>query len=241
MNLIYQYFREVGRDFRVPHNAGHEYHKCSRDSIKTYADSIGADYKFLDKPLSVVHYGIFIPFLEGWCEEYDNICFIDSDVLATINADDIFVEENIAPGKISTYIEDRNVKILHPNINFIGHANTGVVIFPRSVYGKFKTYIDDELDSYEQIRSAGLPDRIRAFGRFDQPFINLYIEKYGEVHVLPPKFNWALTRLPFTDKRWSQTLIHYNGFFKENMYADYRSSNILSTGEMMKAININIK
>ena len=114
--------------------------KLSRDSIKKYAEILDYDYKFFTDSSIHPRYSPFHPFIESIHLNYDKIVFIDSDVLATKNANNIISESSdllisikqTASGPLfvrpfATVPEDWVLKNWQ-------ELNSGVVVFPKAQY-----------------------------------------------------------------------------------------------------------
>lgn len=223
-NLIYQYYYDWKHKDSV--KTEEPYYVLSKNSISAYCQKYGIHYKFLDDKLDVPFYGIFIPFQEGWIEEFDNVCFVDSDFLATIDAENIFeyvADTEITINFMNTASGEKH-KTLLPNLNQRGHANSGVVNVPRALFAQFSEYVVNELGPYDATRQADI--RLKDLGDYDQAFINLFLGRTGLYHKLPDKFNYHMGRQPH-DKRWSQSLIHYHRKNKAIMLEDYKGKRIL--------------
>lgn len=230
-NLIYQYYAERGQSPAYI-RPNFQYYKLSEQSISAYAKKHGAEYKMLSGELPAglpMFFGIFVPFFEDWAKEYDNICFMDSDILATINAKNVF---NFASDTaISAYFMDTRRRWGKSKLDAFwadkGHANSGVVVFPRAIY--------------DQMREYAVPSNIwrpkaplqfsKALGDFDQAAINFFMRDTNNYAVLPRSFNYHMQRYGTTPAgaaaRWGQDLIHYHRRHKNLMQTDFQDSRIL--------------
>lgn len=227
MNLIYQYYRsEEGVQHKnAVVGVQEQYHLLSKSSIRAYAEKYNHDYKFLDQEVQLSpFYGIFLPFWEGWCHDYDYMCFMDSDMMATVDAEDVF-----------TQADENKITLLHMNTGpltigrtsspppwrDVGHGNTGVVIFPRNVYEKFIEY----LKNIDSLHSECSPKGRRPLGGFDQYIINMFNKEHG-FNNLDYKFNYHLGRYKHDD-RWDMSLIHYHRKHKNMLFGDYIDNRII--------------
>lgn len=223
-NLIYQYYYDW--DDITSKKVDFKYYELSQRSMEVYCLLHDIEYRFLNKPLDVPFYGIFLPFQEGWCHEYDNICFVDSDMLATVGSKNIF--DHVADNVISLTFMDTNRGLKYrgmmPKMRNNGHANSGVVNFPRAVYDAFTEYVLAELDDYNANKDKDI--RIKDMGDFDQAFINLFIGRTGLYRELTEAFNWHLGRRDH-NKRWLQNFIHYHRTHKKMMNDDFIDMRII--------------
>lgn len=230
--LIYQYYHTPTRENYRPHRNYYlkfkfPYWELSEKSIRAYAHKVGSDYKFLNSGHPICpYYGIFVPFLEGWCDDYDAICFIDSDMLATVNSESIW--EYASTEAISAWCMPRTQATRrYPSLEYFhktGHINTGTVIFPRAIYNDFKKELEG-LEEYHSLIKNG--DRmIAALANGDQAFINLFVSKQQNSKFLPKIFNYHLGRLS-RNNRWEASLIHYHRDKKQIMRTEFYDDRIL--------------
>lgn len=207
-------------------HARYNYQDLSSSSFYKYAQKIGADYKFISREIPISpFYGIFLPFTENWCDDYDAVCFIDSDILATKKAQNIF--NNASNDKISIH-KMKNAKpkkdISSLKVYNNGILNSGVVVFPRSVYRDFKSYISGLKDMHENIS-----EHENAIGGFDQALMNKYLIEQGNPYFdLHLNYNYNLSRNSFSD-RWDNFFIHYHRRFKNHIKKDFKNVRILKT------------
>lgn len=227
--LIYQYYYSLPQNKRTHHimEDKNQYQQFSRKSISKYAEKYGHDYKFLDQehPVSPF-YGIFVPFTEGWCHDYDAICWMDADILATTHGADVFSQHD--PDKISAYfMETQNRwKGMADDSPWgwfkdKGHINSGVVIFPRSVYDFVTEYVSD-LQHLHDTRS----ELETSIGNFDQAIVNKIVMKLDSYHEMFREWNYHMGRYN-VDERFNANLIHYWRKFKTNMIGDFDDGRIL--------------
>lgn len=224
-NLIYQYYHDYkGNEAHI--DIGQPYHELSSRSIRAYAEKCGAEYMFIDKKIDVPFYGIFLPFKEGWCHDYDNICFIDSDILATANAVNIFYRAPANVMAINFMTTDRGLKYrdMLPKLREKGHANSGVVMFPRALYEEWIEYVATYLEHYHATKGEDI--RIKDMGDYDQAFINLFMGRTGKYVPLPVSYNYHLGRNDHA-KRFDQNLIHYHRKHKSLLMTDFDDDRIL--------------
>ena len=233
--LIYQYYRHVP-DTGKTVNAGYNYHEFSSSSIMAYAKNIGVEYQFINHEIPVSpFYGIFLPFTEGWCHDYDAVCFIDSDILATVHAPSVF--EHASKELISIHLmstarpRGKNLSDVEYFINN-GILNSGVVVFPRSSYESLIEHTKNLEDYHNSITSDH-----ESIGSLDQAFMNLYIRDVAKTyHNLDKKFNYNLSRNSFST-RFTNYFVHYHRSFKRNIKEDFYNSSIIKG----IAVNINNK
>jgi hypothetical protein len=231
--LIYQYYRHVP-DTGKTVNAGYNYHEFSSSSISAYAKKIGVDYRFIDHEIPISpFYGIFLPFTEGWCHDYDAVCFIDSDILATVHSPNIF--DYSSKELISIHLMS-NARPRGKNLSDVdyfmknGIFNSGVVIFPRATYDSLIEHTKN-LNEYHR----SLNETHNSIGSLDQAFINFYIRDVVKTyHNLDKKFNYNLSRNSL-GTRFLNNFIHYHRLFKRNIKDDYYD------GSIIKGPSINLK
>ena len=224
-NLIYQYYYDFhGSDSHI--DVGYKYYMLSKQSIEAYANKVGAEYVFIDKPIDVPFYGVFLPFQEGWYKDYDNICHIDCDFLATNKAKNVFDFTPDNAISINFMTTDRGLKYreMMPKMRERGHANSGIVNFPKAINDQFAEYVNTELESYNANKHKDI--RIKDMGDFDQAFINLFIGRTGLYQPLSDEFNWHMSRQEHR-LRWHQSLIHYHRRHKNLMKEDFPDDRIL--------------
>ena len=235
-NLIYQYYRNADRE-RVNKDrpgvyvtSSDPYYEYSKKSIFAYAKKIDVGYKFLDYPIPgdlPLFYGIFLPFIEGWCHDWDNICFIDSDIMATVNAGNVFDyagDHGITMHKMSVRGHRFEHSLRFEFFNKIrGFFNSGVVIFPRSEY---KNFI--EFSSTLKERDLNRTPVINSLGGFDQGMLNVWIQETQRWHELPAEYNFHMGRYQKA-KRWDDgvSLIHYHRNNKLMMKDEFEDERIL--------------
>lgn len=232
MNLVYQYYRDHKKEKRENDNVGsylqmgYDYWDYSEKSIKAYAKKIKCDYKFLDQPLKdnlSPFFGIFIPFVEGWCHDYDAICFIDSDIMATTKAKDIF--KTASKESISAHLLRRSYGWKDEDYSWFreigGQFNSGTVVFPRAVYNDLIKFCKT-LKSRHANRSA-MAGRI---GGLDQAQVNFFMREQNSYHKLDKEFNYHLTDYRH-ENRWDASLIHYHRKHKHMMKEEFRDNRIL--------------
>lgn len=224
--LVYQYF-----------NGSSSYANKSAISVRSYAESIDAEYKlYTDEVPKSVYYGTFSPFFNGDYEKYDMICYIDSDVLATKAADNIFRYannnigihhmiscEHVRPEKqkeVSMFVQEMGV----PEWKAIGHANAGVVLFPAARYDSFLQYLTklDQLHIIASTRNG--PQGHLPFGGYDQSILNMYNRDNG-TNNLPWRFNYHLNQYK-PEFRTQASLIHYHSSYKNLLHSDFDSEAI---------------
>ena len=221
-NLIYQYFEPTRRPMLPKeYEFDRDYWQFSQQSISKYAEKIGAEYLFEESGAPFdPHYSIFNLFIDDRCHEWDNICFIDCDVLATTLAKNIF--ENSSKTHVS--VIQSNTGPLHTEPfekiaewRNCSELNTGVVVFPRSTYSGvqlsswfIETY--HKIDSWEH-------------GGFDQELMWDYAKQYGFCN-LEPQFNYMVTYYK-PEHRWNQSLIHYHYNMKHKLPHDFQNPMIL--------------
>ncbi len=221
-NLIYQYFEPTRRPMLPPeYEYDREYWQFSVDSIKKYAERHQIEYLFETSGAQYdPHYSLFNLFVDGRCWNWDNICFIDCDVLATIYAGNIF-----------HYIDSKRLNIIQSNTGPLHtepfekiaewrnttELNTGVVVFPRSTYKDIIMYAKLIKDYYDEDSWT--------HGGFDQEIIWDYAKEYG-FNNLEPRFNYMITYYK-PEHRFHQSLIHYHYNMKHKLPHDFQNVMIL--------------
>ena len=227
---MYQYYRTPTSGRTRDHlEVRDEYWNLSRASFKQYAKEIGAEYKFLSHEHKLdPFYGVFLPFEEGWVNDYDAVCFTDSDMLVTTNYKNVFEESS--KDSISGYFMTTGAWKNKPRLEFLkdqnGHMNSGCVVIPRSQYGPLTNYIKSNLSEHHKKVIANDPI-IGALGKYDQAFFNLYLCEQKKAHKLDHNFNYHLGRLAYNEKRWDATFIHYHRGNKHKMKDDWKDSRVL--------------
>lgn len=242
-NLIYQYYRQPeSKTKNATHTVktGFDYHELSKQSISKYAEKCGAEYKFLDEPLRndiSPFFGIFLPFFNEWCYEYDNVCFVDSDMFATIHSENIF--DHASKDFISACL----VNTVHrwgahnPAFKWFtelgGNFNSGIVVFPRPVYSELIKYLSDLDDRMDRLVSENNFEWL--IGSLDQSQVNLFIRDQSiandekQYKILSDNFNFHMNVRKHSerfdaDKSW---LIHYHRDKKRMMKEDFENDAIL--------------
>ena len=228
--LVYQYYKTPEVVTKNYIQTKEKYYTLSEKSIKKYAHKIGADYKLLsgDLPYNLPpFFGIFQPFFEGWVNDYDKICFIDSDILATINSDDIFKatpDDCLSANFMKTHSRMSRLSLRDNNFKYWknkGHINSGVVVIPQSEYADLLKYLGDVESIFDTNDTV-----YTSLGNFDQAFVNYYVRHVDRYYDLPPKFNYHLSREDHS-KRFEQDFIHYHRKNKEMMFEDIKRDIIL--------------
>jgi len=216
--LIYQYFWENPDDKNNIHNpAGHRYWEDSRRSISAYAKKIGVEYKYLDHPIPYSpFYGTLCPVYEGWAKEYDVICFVDSDILATTNDGDIFEYANV--DKIGmTQMGVKGTQWWNEQKSpegLTGHCNAGVVMIGRNRYDDINKTIEKH-GWNRRLKKTGL-------GGYDQTWLNEHIEidlGADKFTSLPKKYNWHIYRYK-KEGMYDSVFIHYHRDYKKLMASE---------------------
>ncbi len=227
--LIYQYYYSLPKGQHTYHimKDENQYYEYSRQSICKYAKEKGHDYKFLNQRHEISpFYGIFLPFTEGWCKDYDAICWMDADILATQNAQDIFSQYDSA--RISAYFMKTQDRWENSNISEScgwfknkGHINSGVVIFPKSVYKFITNYVQNLQhlhDTQEKLEAS--------LGHFDQAIVNKIVKELDSYNQMCNHWNYHLGRYPHQD-RFDTNLIHYWRKYKTMLIEDFKDERIM--------------
>jgi len=232
--LIYQYYRDHTLEERTQElkesylDVGFEYWEYSRKSIEKYAELCGADYKFLSNPVKdnlSPFFGIFEPFYEGWCHDYDSICFIDSDMLATKDSKNIF--EYASEENISAHFLEVNFKPIVGEywLEMGGMFNSGTVVFPRAVYNDIIEFYKTIAERHDKaFTNPNSHDRqmYNHLGGYDQSYLNFFIQEKNSYTKLDREFNFHLTNYGHMDML-DASLIHFHRQAKsriENYYND---------------------
>jgi len=206
--LLYQYFDP-------PINFNKNYWDYSISSIKKYAEKIDVEYEFISGGAPYhPQYGILIPFIERWCDDYDLLIYVDCDILATSNSKNI-VE----------YVNFENININHMNTGPLivdpiesqspwfedGHANSGVVVFPKKIYLDFINYLGNLKHHWARDKLNGNFNAPNTFGGGDQQILNMYAkENNRKLSNLHYDFNFHMSRYD-QSQRFCSSLIHYHG------------------------------
>lgn len=223
--LIYQYYKKIPKEKRTHHiiKDDDDYFEYSKRSIKAYANKYGHDYKFMDNEHPITpFYSIFNPFTEGWASDYDAICWIDADILATTKAEDVFTQYH--PDKISVYFMKsqnrwRNKKMFSW-FQDKGHINSGVVIWPRNCY----KFIQEYLDLEKEIHNRTVLET--SLGNFDQAVVNKIVREMDSYKEMSNRWNYHLGRYNHNE-RWEANLIHYWRKHKNMLINDFSDNRIL--------------
>jgi lipopolysaccharide biosynthesis glycosyltransferase len=217
-NLVYQCF--------LFSNKMHEWVLVSSDTIKKYADKVGADYNFsttvqmpgLNK-FNPMHryFNILNIIYNDWFDQYDDILYVDCDVIADSEADNIFEipkakhldviaisEKHVNGGDYSPgfHINHKIKKDFIDLYNNYGidvfhngkrkeilQYNTGVVLFTKKGRKKFRKNVPYD----EWINWVNSNGNSSYLGN-DQPFLNFVFEKYKfNVKDIDDKWNMPAT------------------------------------------------
>lgn len=197
--------------------------------MRKYAQEIcGADFKFLSDPLQdnmPPFFGIFAPFTgpEPWCHEYDSVCFVDSDMMATTTARNIF--DHVSDTAVSAHLLRKGYRGTTGDYLYWyrlgGHFNSGTVVFPRAVYEpliEFCKTLKDRHDNRPQVAND--------IGGYDQAQVNFFIKEQDAYHKLDNEFNYHLTAYHPKD-RFKASIIHYHRRHKSRMREEYNNDRIL--------------
>jgi hypothetical protein len=224
--LIYQYYYSLPVNERTDHIMpdSDRYYEYSEKSMRAYANKCESDYRFINKPHPVSpFYGIFLPFTEGWCHDYDSICWVDADILATTRAKNIF--DVASQDCVSAYFMDTHNRWKRDTVfewwADKGHINSGVVVFPRAVYDPLIEYVKDLKRLHD-----GRTKLETSLGNFDQAIVNKFVRSQNKYKSLGEEFNYHLTRKPH-EKRFDKGLIHYHRKNKIMMPKDFADVRIL--------------
>jgi hypothetical protein len=235
MNLIYQYYKNDPTRKQASTRIGINYPDMSKQSISRYAYDIGCEYKMLrdDIPFSTL-YGIFLPFLQGWCHDYETICFIDSDIMSTTHGYNILdevVENCLVASCMNTASHVTNgVPVAPEPFGEKGHCNSGVVMFHKGVYDRFTDYIMDEWVRMEYTHKKTIEiwgeENLKMMCHKDQELINNFVVETGMFSPLHTRYNWQLNRYA-TNQCWDQQFIHYIANHKAKMPYAFEDERIL--------------
>ncbi len=225
-NLIFQYYKVISEDVcslprRYRRSLNVPYWEMSSQSISAYARKVEADYIFdTSTELLDTHYSIFIPFITDLYKHYDNICFIDSDVLATACSSNIFlnidsslinlVQSNTGPMKVHKFgkIADWQNRT---------ELNSGVVVFPKSTFRALKNKVREIPAYYERNPWSN--------GGYDQEILFDFAIDYG-YNNLHYKFNYMLSYYN-NQHKFDNSLIHYHYTTKHLLEKDFNRDEIL--------------
>jgi lipopolysaccharide biosynthesis glycosyltransferase len=199
-NLVYQCYIS---DRKLP-----DFVTISTDSLKYYADKVSADYIFTrntsiekinGRDISA-YFNILNIIYDKWFDQYDDILYVDCDVIADIDAQNIFeIERNrvidiiavperriptahFSPGFLDTerrkpFEEKYKFHSMDPYLNgtrkHIRQLNTGVILFTKKGRKKFRDNV--EINEWYDWFSTG-PQNTYLIN--DQPFLNANFDKH---------------------------------------------------------------
>ena len=103
--------------------------------------------------------------------------------------------------------------------NELGHANSGVVVFPKSIYEKIVKFLGDLSEHFKKNDHNYL-------GGYDQLVVNNFEKTYGFSNI-DYKFNYHLGRYNLNDRK-NTYLIHYHRNFKKLMNQDIEKEWVLT-------------
>ena len=208
--LIYQYYQSA--EFTNLINDADKYYTYSHNSVSVYSKKINTEYRLFTQGHEVhPMYGVFYPIQSRLAENYDAICFIDSDILVTTQSDNIF-----------EYMSNNTISMHRCLNNKFNYYNSGVVIIPKSVYKALLEYISNLEDHFESKKVKP------TFGGYDQKILNEFANKHG-CNNLPAKFNWIVPLVKDypTKQKFQQSFIHYLRKSKSQVIKDYKNNIIL--------------
>jgi hypothetical protein len=238
--LVYQYNNGPQRPWHAP----------SHQSISSWAESIGADYRwfsgYLPLPHASPYFGTFAPLVlkeDGtpiW-EKYDALLYLDTDILANPGHLALPPEEDpalekaqsiamlhlldgrLVPGKREAVCE--HLRELAPDlIDRGGHCNAGVVYFPPGSIRPFADWLRihfHDLAEWSSQAHPSLPDGHKPFGGFDQTIFASYFIDCKPAHKLPPAWNYHLAQFD-PEKRHTAHFIHYHHDHKSLLLEDWQ-------------------
>lgn len=226
--LIYQYYFSLPKNERTNHimDDSNSYWEWSRKSIEAYSKKYNIEYKFMDErhPVSPF-YSIFNPFTEGWAKDYDAVCWIDADFLATTHAKNVFdvsANDCISANFMNTQNRWRGGGMFEWWKDK-GHINSGVVVFPRAVYEHVEKWVGgDKLQKEFKNRTV----LETSLGNFDQAIVNKIVRDHNKYKMLDDTYNYHLGRKP-KEKRFDMDLIHYHRAHKPMLIKDFNDERIL--------------
>ena len=184
-NLIVQFFVSVEKYSDPTYNQigiNEELYKYSTISVEQYAKTIGADYKLITEPkINWIHptferFDLF--FNDEWWEQYDNILYLDTDVIAWPTAPNVFTEypsthsfkpvfDRIARKNTSGYHEQRAsgtcLEKFGPAILQKKRFNAGVFMLNKNCVEIMKKFLDYKTlngDDNEQLIYAMLESKV---------------------------------------------------------------------------------
>jgi len=163
-NLVVQFFVPVDKYTDPTYNqigVNEELYRYSTISVEQYAKRIGADYKLMTKPvINWIHptferFDLF--FNQEWWQRYDNILYLDTDVIVWPTAPDVFqqypstesfkpVFDRIARKNTSEYHEKRAkdtcLEKFAPEILKQNRFNAGVFMLNKHCVDVMKPFLD---------------------------------------------------------------------------------------------------
>ena len=224
--LVYQYHQGPRPEWVAP----------SRQTVEHYAESMGAQYRFYDRPTSPAitscYLGTFAPLLNDDWQEHDALLYIDTDVLVTPSAQDIrqgyqrlsmvhLLDGPCRPGK-KEEVTDFLDLLTDPGTLPHGHANAGVVYWPnREAIDHFRTWLLHHLSSlapWAATRQPALGGHL-PYGGHDQAILNVYGIDQRRISRLHHHYNYHLTQFQ-PHLRHKAHFIHYHGQNKELLRQD---------------------
>lgn len=228
--LIYQYVNPISTISEKGIQSVSKYSKLILSDHIVYNKDI-----VLDEIKPGNYWGVFYPFLYDLetVLKYDKICYLDTDILATTNLNDIFNNEGYISGchnyasmrrnieteghdeyshfDISEY-DEKHRKVFQSLTDIAGYnsrgINSGVVLFDAKIFKNFSEWLLDN-KTYLLGIEKNEPILWKELGKYDQTIINIFIAQYRKnITNLNDIFNWRLNRCNY-DNRWIASLIHY--------------------------------
>lgn len=196
-------------------------------SVSEYSKLILSDHVVYNKDIVLDgikpgnYWGIFYPFFYDLKTilKYDKICYLDTDILATTNLNDIFNNEGYISGCHNEYshfdileYDEKHRKVFQSLTDIAGYSsrgiNSGVVLFDVKIFKNFSEWLLDN-KTYLLNIEKNEPILWRELGKYDQTIINIFIAQHKKnITNLNDIFNWRLNRCDYNN-RWIASLIHY--------------------------------
>jgi lipopolysaccharide biosynthesis glycosyltransferase len=192
----------------------------AKKTFESYAKKVNADFICLERPSHIFQStnknynknaldALFEKISLGtFANKYDQVLYIDADILITPHAEDIFIL-NANKSAIHMFneglISDRSRELtlisnyLKDPVKDNNYFNAGVILFPSTV------------DFLTSIRIYELEQFFTSSSWFDQTYVNFKV-RFRQLHVenLEQKFN-CMAQKNGNEKRFLASFIHYAG------------------------------
>ena len=157
-------------------------------------------------------WGIYVlPKLFGFklIKEYENVLFLDSDIIITSDISEIFSYKELAWRKVLAWNPIKNFKPLIRNNDYISAGNGGVIYFSNKL-NKYHINDDDITEAFEEtknLKEGGIDERILAYIAYKK---NVLVEELDIIYNQPagyikPGNESSYKIIHFLDSRWLPT------------------------------------